>query len=88
MQSFFSAFPDEIYLEYTLTVLYLCRQQTFISDERGQCPLIRNTSLLIMIMVTRWINKRRLEVANIVEEYDEAYKPDKFWYVTLYLSIK
>jgi hypothetical protein len=40
MQSFYLAIPYTFYSIFTLLVAYLRRQQSFISDERSQCPLI------------------------------------------------
>jgi hypothetical protein len=48
MQSFYLAVPDTFCSTFTLLVAYLRRQQNFLSDERGQCPLIGKT---------RWLNK-------------------------------
>jgi hypothetical protein len=68
MQSFYLAIPDKFYSTFTLLVAYLRRQQNFISDERSQCPLIRNTRWLNMVKVTTWFDRQGLAVVAYLEE--------------------
>eukprot|EP00171_Calliarthron_tuberculosum_P001131 IDg1131t1 len=72
MQSFYLAIPDAFYSKFTSLVAYLRRQQTFIADERCQCPLICDTRWLNMIKVTTWFDKHRLAVVAYLDEKSQT----------------
>jgi hypothetical protein len=83
MQSFYLAILDMFYSTFTLFVVYLRRQQNFISDERSQCPLICDTRWLNMIKVTTWFDQHRLAVVAYFEEKKPNCMLDDLWWILM-----
>ena len=83
IQLFYLAIPDTFYSTFASLVSYLRWQKKFISEERIQCPLIRNTRWLNMIKVTTWFDNHRINVAAYLEDKKPDCMLDSSWWLML-----
>jgi hypothetical protein len=87
MQIIFCAACDEtFYAALTNVIGHLRRQQTFIAEMRGTCPLVAITRWMSMANVSTWLTEssHRARIIRHLDTRSASWKPSICWWITLH----
>ena len=88
VQAIFLKMLGNSFVESTRAVTgHLRRQQNLIRTMQSKCPKFMDTRWLSMERLMAWLVKHREEVQAHMDTKTPACKPDKFWWIMVYLLL-